>query len=57
MDITPQVIFSSLTTKMDVTHDIDPVQVQKSIDYMAELGHINPFEADEILDLRFLYHE
>nr|HDN00479.1 nitrate ABC transporter substrate-binding protein [Deltaproteobacteria bacterium] len=57
LDITPQVILRSLTTRMECTTDIDPRQVQKSINYMAKLGYIKWFKAQEILDLGFLRNE
>jgi len=57
LEITPQVILRSLTTRMECTIDIDPVQVQESIDYMSKLGYIKWFKAEEILDLRFLHNE
>jgi len=57
LEITPQVILRSLTTRMECTTDIDPGQVQKSINYMAKLGYIKWFKAKEILDLRFLHNE
>ncbi len=57
MEVTPEVILRSLTTRMECTTDIDPAQVQKCIDYMARLGYIKWFKAKEILDLRFLHGE
>ena len=42
---------------MECTTHIDPVQVQKSVDFMAKLGYIKWFKAEEILDLRFLRNE
>jgi NitT/TauT family transport system substrate-binding protein len=55
LKITPDVILSSLTTKMNCTTAIDPDVVQEEIDYLAELGYIeNGFNAQDILDLRFL---
>ena len=54
LEITPEAILRSLTTKMECATDIDPVQVQKSIDCMAKLGYIQWFKAEKILDLRFL---
>jgi len=57
LEITPEAILRSLTTRMECTTDIDPVQVQKSIDCMAKLGYIKWFKAEDILDLRFLYNE
>jgi len=57
LDITPGVIFRSLTTRMKFTTDVDQVKVQEYIDYMAGLGYINRFKAEEILDLRFLNND
>jgi len=57
LDITPDVILRSLTTRMKVTAHIDPVEVQKCIDYSAELGYIKRFKAEDILDTRFLINE
>jgi len=55
LEITPEVILRSLTTKMECTTDIDPEIVQETIDYLAELGTIkSSFSADDILDLSFL---
>ncbi len=55
--ISPEVIFRSLTTRMKFTTDIDSVKVQGYIDYMAKLGYLKRFNAQEILDLRFLNNE
>jgi NitT/TauT family transport system substrate-binding protein len=58
LEITPEVILKSLTTKMECTSAVDPVIVQEEIDYLAELGYIkSSFNAEEILDLRFLEGE
>jgi len=58
LEITPQVILRSLTTKMECTTTIDPKIVQEEIDYLAELGYIkSSFSANDILDLRFLEGE
>jgi len=54
MEITPQAILRSMTTKMECTTNINPEQVQKTITYMAKLGYIKQFNAEEILDLRWL---
>ncbi len=53
----PDVILRSFTHRMEFTTHIDPVQVQHWIDYLAELGYIRKFMAEEILDLRFLGNE
>jgi len=55
LEITPEVILKSLTTKMECTTAIDPAIVQGTIDYLAKLGYIKAgFDAGNILDLRFL---
>jgi len=55
LEITPEIILTSLTTKMDCTTTIDPEVVQEEIDYLAELGYIEgSFKAEDMLDLRFL---
>ena len=57
LEITPEVILRSLTTRMECTTDIDSRQVQKSINYMAKLDYIKWFKAENILDLRFLHND
>ena len=57
LEITPEAILRSLTTKMECTTAIDPVMVQEVIDYLAELGYIDSFDAQDILDLSFLEDE
>jgi hypothetical protein len=42
---------------MRFTTHIDPLQVQQCIDYLAKLGYIKKFRAEDILDLRFLGDE
>ncbi len=55
LEITPEAILMSLTTKMICTTDIDPSIVQENIDYLVKLGSIkSSFPAEDILDLRFL---
>ena len=55
LEITPEIILRSLTTKMECTTEIDPEVVQQTIDYLAELGYIkSSFAAEDILDLSFL---
>ncbi len=55
LEITPDAILTSLTEKMECTTDIDPLIIQETIDYLAELGSIEQsFDAEDILDLRFL---
>ena len=56
-EIPPEVILRSLTTRMECTSGIDPRQIQETINYMAKLGYIKWFKAEEILDLRFLHNE
>jgi NitT/TauT family transport system substrate-binding protein len=52
--ITPEVLLRSMR-RMEYTNDIDPVMVQNTIDYIAQLGYIkSSFNCDDILDLRFL---
>lgn len=58
LEITPEAILRSLTTKMECTTDIDPKIVQDEIDHLAELGYIkSSFNAEDILDLRFIESE
>jgi NitT/TauT family transport system substrate-binding protein len=55
LEITPKVILSSLTQKMECTTAIDPQMIQEEIHYMAELGYIKKsFHAEDILNLSFL---
>ncbi len=55
LNITPEVIEKSLMNRMICSTDIDPEQVQLTIDYLHKLGYIKKlFESDDILDLRFL---
>jgi len=55
LSITPDVIKKSLMTRMICSTDIDPEQVQLTIDYLYKLGYIKKrFKAEDILDLRFL---
>ncbi|MDP8215202.1 MAG: ABC transporter substrate-binding protein [Candidatus Euphemobacter frigidus] len=55
LNITPDVIERSLMTRMICSIDIDPEQVQLTIDYLHRLGYIKKvFKAGDILDLRFL---
>ena len=58
LNITPDVIEKSLMTRMICTTDIDPEQVQLTIDYLYELGYIKKrFKAEDILDLTWIIHE
>jgi len=55
LEITPEIILRSLTTKMECTTAVDPKIVQEEIDYLAELGYIKEgIRAEDILDLRYL---
>lgn len=52
--ITPDVLQRSMS-RLDYTTAVDPSEIQKTIDYMADLGYIkNAFAARKMLDLRFL---
>jgi len=51
--ITPEVVGRSMN-RLKYTTNVTPGMVQDTIDYMAELGYIKQFRAEEILDLRFL---
>jgi len=57
LEITPEAILKSLTTKMECTTNVDPAIVQEEIDYLAKLGYIKSFNAEDILDLSFLEDE
>jgi len=57
LEITPEAILKSLTTKMECTTNVDPAIVQEEIDYLAKLGYIKSFNAEDILDLSFLENE
>jgi len=55
LEITPEVIQKSLTERMACSTDIDPDQIQLTIDYLARLGYIKKkFAAADILELKFL---
>ena len=57
MEISAEVLLRSMQ-RLDYTLDIDPEVVQQTIDYLFELGYISAsFDADEILDLRFINAE
>jgi NitT/TauT family transport system substrate-binding protein len=56
-EITPEVMLRSMG-RLEYTTDIDPQEVQATIDYIAGLGYIKgSFNATDILDLRFLKGE
>lgn len=57
LNINSDVIYNSLTKNMECSTDINPKVVQDVIDYMADLGYIERFEAEEILELRYLENE
>jgi NitT/TauT family transport system substrate-binding protein len=53
LEITPALLRKSMS-RLDYTTDIDPKEVQATIDYIGRLGYIkNSFKALDILDLRF----
>ena len=54
LEVTPNVILRSLANRVICSNDIDVQTVQDTINYLAGLGYINWFKAEEILDLRFL---
>jgi NitT/TauT family transport system substrate-binding protein len=54
LEVTPNVISRSLANRVICSNDIDVQTVQDTINYLAGLGYINWFKAEEILDLRFL---
>ena len=57
LEITPEAILKSLTTRMECTTSVDPAMLQEEIDYLAKLGYIKSFNAEDILDLSFLDDE
>jgi len=57
LEITPAAILESLTTEMECTTSLDTAMVQEEIDYLAKLGYITSFNAEDILDLTFLEDE
>jgi NitT/TauT family transport system substrate-binding protein len=57
LEITPELLLKSMS-RLEYTTDIDPKEVQATIDYIAGLGYIkSSFSAADILDLRFLEGE
>lgn len=54
LEISPDTILRSLTDKMECTADIELKMVQEEIDYLAGLGYIKRFDAEDIVDVRFL---
>jgi len=57
LEVTPKIISRSMD-RIEYSTDINPEVVQDTIDYMVELGYIKSgFNAEDILDLRYLYSE
>ena len=57
LEITPELLLKSMS-RLEYTTEIDPAEVQATIDYIAALGYIkSSFNAADILDLRFLEGE
>jgi NitT/TauT family transport system substrate-binding protein len=57
LEITPELLLKSMG-RLEYTTEIDPKEVQATIDYIASLGYIkSSFKAEDILDLRFLEGE
>ncbi|MEM3703999.1 MAG: ABC transporter substrate-binding protein [Candidatus Bathyarchaeia archaeon] len=54
LEITPRIISKSLSTRVMCTNNVNLTTVQEVIDYVARLGYIECFKAEEILDLNFL---
>ena len=58
LEITPETMLKSLTKRLDCTTEIDPEEIQNTIDYMVKLGYIKKgFNAEKILYLRWLHDE
>lgn len=55
--ITSSIIKHSIEEELEFTTEIDIDQIQKVIDYMSDLGYIKNFNAEEIVDLRYLNEE
>jgi NitT/TauT family transport system substrate-binding protein len=52
LTISPEVALASLTRGLEITEDVDPIQVQRTIDYMSALGMIRSrFDSKMILKL------
>ena len=57
LETTSELLLKSMS-RLEYTTDIEPKEVQATIDYIAGLGYIKgSFNADDILDLRFLEGE
>jgi NitT/TauT family transport system substrate-binding protein len=57
LETTSELLLKSMS-RLEYTTNIDPKEVQATIDYIAGLGYIKSgFNADDILDLRFLEGE
>lgn len=54
LEVTPTIILKSLSTRIACTNNITLSAVQEVIDYVARLGYIEWFNAEEILYLNFL---
>jgi NitT/TauT family transport system substrate-binding protein len=55
LEITPEAMLRSLTTRLDCSNNIKPEQIQATIDYLVKLGYIKKgFKAEDILDLSFI---
>jgi NitT/TauT family transport system substrate-binding protein len=53
-EMTPEVLLKSMD-RLEYTTDIDPVVIQKAIDYVTQLGYLkSSFKAGDILDLSFI---
>jgi NitT/TauT family transport system substrate-binding protein len=57
LQATPEIINFSLTTQMICTELIDKDMVQETIDYIAKLGYIKTFNANDILYLKHINNE
>jgi NitT/TauT family transport system substrate-binding protein len=54
IEITPKVLLKSMN-RLEYTIDINPLIVQETINYVANLGYIkSSFQAEDILDLSFI---
>ena len=53
LDTDPEIVGRSMS-RLDYTTEIDAESVQEMIDYIANLGYIERFDAEEILDTGFL---
>jgi len=52
LTISPDIVLASLTRGLEVTTSVEPIQVQRTIDYMVTVGYIrSSFDAGKILKL------